>query len=567
MWQLARMLFARLGKRQILSTGCMALLVVVTVPAQAQPKLALVVGNNSYLRLPSLGTAVNDALAVGSELSNRGFAVTQKPDVTFSDFEVEKTKFLAQIRNGGVAVFYFAGHGIQVEGRNYVLPVDFAPGSEKELEEKGISIPKLLDEIESAKPKLAIVILDACRDNPFIAPETRSVKTRGLAELGKPVPEGTLIIYSASSNQSALDTVPGQNSKNSLFTTELLSAVREPNLEIRDLAKRVRFSVMERAKGVGYFQVPALYDNLSQGEFYFSRADAKPSTAAAQLPRRIRIIVPFAEKAPTDVMVRTIAPRIARVLATEVAVENQLDIVGDTVANAVGSGPADGSVLLVGNFVQSSRRALRGDKNLSPIAMLADVPLSISANPEVRANSIQELISSARKRGKPWNMGAGLVGSVEDMCAREMQKKVGGDVINVTNTPGLGPTIKFLLDGKLDLVCTSAPNMAPQIQRKAAAVVAEVRYSSGMSRNLIAQSSAAAQGYDVIAPNWLGVFAPAGVQTEVIGKLAEGLRTALSAGDMPELLSRYGAQPPSAQDMSPSGLEAAIKLGSTLQAR
>ena len=534
--------------------------------AWCQTKVALVVGNNAYVRLPSLGTAVNDALSVGAELGSRGFTVIQAPDSTFADFESAKSRFLKQIANGGIGVFYFAGHGIQVEGRNYVLPVDFTAGAEKELADKGISIPGLLDQIEAARPKLAILILDACRDNPFVAPETRGVRSRGLAELGKPIPGGTLIIYSASSNQSALDSVPGQASKNSLFTTELLSAVKEANLEIRDLARRVRFSVMERAKTAGFFQVPALYDNLGQGEFYFSISTATGQKKLRNLPPRIRLIIPFAANAPTDSMVRAIAPRLASALGSELNIENQIDIVGDKVAESVGSAAKDGSVLLLGNFVQSSRRELRGDNNLEPIGILADVPLNVASHPNVRASSIQELVSSAKSLGKPWNMGAALVGSVEDMCARQLQKKLGADIINVTNIAGgLGPTIASLQRGQFDLVCTTASIVAPQAASKNLRLVAAVRSSTRAAGNLAVVPTAAAQGFDIVAPNWLGVFGPRGLQVDAIERISEAMKTVLATTDAADIFRIYGALTPSSEDASPRGLKAAIRLGSTLQ--
>ena len=100
---------------------------------------------------------------------------------------------------------YIAGHGVQVEGRSYLLPVDFSAANADGLAKSAISLPNLLDAVDKAKAKLSIVVLDACRDNPFPA---TVAQTRGLSEVARPVPDGTLVLYAASSNQTALDTRP-----------------------------------------------------------------------------------------------------------------------------------------------------------------------------------------------------------------------------------------------------------------------------------------------------------------------------------------------------------------------
>src|SRR5205823_4070878 len=197
------------------------------------------------------------------ELRNSGLQIIFVVDGKTESINEAKRRFLNAIANGGIGVFFFSGHGIQVEGRNYLLPVDFSARSLDALAREGISVPNVLDEIDRARPRLNIVILDSCRDNPFAASDSGVASARGLSEVARPIPAGTLVLYAASSNQTALDGLPGQRSANGLFTGELLAAMHEPSLEIRDLAQKVRYSVMEKALSVGHVQVPALYDNLS----------------------------------------------------------------------------------------------------------------------------------------------------------------------------------------------------------------------------------------------------------------------------------------------------------------
>ena len=446
------------------------------------------------------------------------------------------------------------------------MPVDFGGGSENDLLRRAISVPGLLDEIEKAHPKLALLILDACRDNPFNV-VSRTVQKRGLGELAKPVPDGVLIIYSASSNQSALDSVPGQSSKNSLFTSEFLGAVKEPNLEIRDLARRVRFSVMDKAKAAGYAQVPALYDNLSQGAFFFSTAQISfPVAAPPAIPSKIRLIVPAAQGGPTDVLIRAIAPHLGSALNAELTVENQIDILGDTVAQMVASSAQDGSVVLVSNFNQALRRHNSGAQQLQPIGMVADVALAVAVNANVPADSISSMVSVAKSRGRPLNMGAGSTGSVDDMCARQMQRKLGDDIINVVNTRGSAPSLFALLGGEFDLVCGPAVLLRPHAKAGKVRVIGEIR-SSAKGAGGGDVPSVAMQGFDVVAPNWLGLYGPRGLRSDLVDKLSAALRTSLASAEVSAKLRQFGAVAASSDEASPRGLDSSVQLGASLQAR
>ena len=239
-----------------------------------------------YLRVPPLRNAVNDAAAISDELRKFGFQVIRVLDGKASEIAEAKRRFISAVGNGGIGVFYFSGHGIQLEGRNYLLPVDFSTASPAGLARDGISVPNVLDEIERAKPRLNIVILDACRDNPFSRPQPpRSRRPGDCPRSLARCPRARWSLYAASSNQTALDGIPNQRTMNGLFTGELLAALREPRLEVRDLAQRVRYAVMEKAQTIGHLQVPALYDNLSPGAFYFADPRGPGAGAGASCRR------------------------------------------------------------------------------------------------------------------------------------------------------------------------------------------------------------------------------------------------------------------------------------------
>jgi len=144
---------------------------------QAGRRLALVVGNNTYATAP-LRNAVADAEAVAAALRELGFEVTRASDVTLARFERAIADFAARVRPGDVALFYYSGHGVQVEGENYLVPVDFAGVDEVDVKHQAYSASRIHDKLAAARVRL--LILDACRDNPFRS--TRAIR-RGLAEM------------------------------------------------------------------------------------------------------------------------------------------------------------------------------------------------------------------------------------------------------------------------------------------------------------------------------------------------------------------------------------------------
>ena len=538
--------------------------------AQAQTRAAFLIGNNNYAHLAPLANAVNDAAAFASELRKVGFQVTHLSEADATVARNGVHRFLASIANGGVGVFYFSGHGVQVAGRNFLVPVDYAPGSTASTEGM-LSLPDLLDAVDAAKPKLVVIIIDACRDDPFPPSEPARPEARGLSEIARPLPSGTLVLYAASSNQLALDAIPGAQSESGLFTGVLLETMRQKDLEIRDVAQRVRYSVMQRARTVGHVQIPAIYENLAAGEFFLSDRSS-PTTphrpTAAALPLRIKIVLPFASGGPSDVLTRAAIPLIASELGREVTAENIIDVQGDRVTAMLAGGPKDGSLLLVMPFAAAARRLKANDQRLVPIGMLFDTPLSIAVSRNSPARNLGEMLDTAKQAGRKLVMQvARPSGSPTDICGQQALKKL-GDRIDLVPVNGEALAVQAAISGSADLICTSSMafrHMAAGQANFPLKELAEVRWSASPSTEALRVQAVGPQGYDIIAPNWLGLFSSADVDNEARQALAAAVGRLQRNPAFVQAAKRAHGLPVSGDQATPDGLLNALRLGVALQ--
>ncbi len=201
-------------------------------PAPAQSRrLALAIGNNLYSRNP-LRNAVNDATAVAAELRNLGFQTTLVTDATHRAATAAIDQFINSLQTGDTALFFYAGHGIQVDGENFLLPVDFAATDQASVPYQAYSASQVLQRMEARKSRINVLILDACRDNPF---RTWRGAGQGLGSMSSG--RGSLIAFSTAVGATATDS-PGES--NSLFTRYLVEALREPGVGIEALFSGVR---------------------------------------------------------------------------------------------------------------------------------------------------------------------------------------------------------------------------------------------------------------------------------------------------------------------------------------
>ncbi len=247
-------------------------------------RLALVVGNSAYEHTSPLRNPANDARAMATALEQLGFAVTQLVDARQREMEVQIERFGQQLRQQkGVGLFYFAGHGIQVGGENFLLPVEIAPKTEADIKYDAVPVGKLLGQMEAAGNGMNLVILDACRNNPF----KRSFRSaqRGLAQVVAPT--GTFISYATAPGSIAADGDGG----NGLFTEKLLQHLQTPGLKLEEVFKRVRIEVQRDSNNQ---QVPWDSSSLT-GDFFFrprpeatkpARQKAAPAPTSAALARQ-----------------------------------------------------------------------------------------------------------------------------------------------------------------------------------------------------------------------------------------------------------------------------------------
>ena len=227
-----------------------------------QRRVALVIGYSTYETGP-LKNPVNDARDITTALRSSGFEVIHKENLDQNDMKRAIREFGAKIKNGGVGLFYYAGHGLQVKGTNYLVPVDAKVQSEEEVEYEAVDAGFVLAQMDTAKTGVNIVILDACRNNPF-ARSFRSA-ANGLAQMD--APSGTLIAYATAPGSIASD---GGSGRNGLYTQELLKVISTPDLSIEEVFKRVRIAVRGLTQGK---QTPWESSSLT-GNFSFRQTTA-----------------------------------------------------------------------------------------------------------------------------------------------------------------------------------------------------------------------------------------------------------------------------------------------------
>lgn len=237
------------------------------LPAATQQRIALVIGNSQYTYSP-LKNPVNDATDVATALKSLGFDVILKTNATKREMGSALEEFAKQLKGRDVGLFYYAGHGVQLNGVNYLIPVSAKINEETDVEYEAIDAGRILATMYNAKSRVNIVILDACRDNPYVR-SFRST-TRGLAIITK-APMGTIVSYSTSPGDVARD---GKD-RNSPYTTFLIKYMKEPGLSIEQVFKSVRQKLNKETNGK---QIPWELSSL-QGDFFFVPGSSGKSDA------------------------------------------------------------------------------------------------------------------------------------------------------------------------------------------------------------------------------------------------------------------------------------------------
>lgn len=249
---------------------------LLSQPALADKRVALVIGNSAYQNVVKLTNPVNDANAMTDTLKAAKFDIVEaRRDLKATEMRRALRDFADKARDADVAVVYFAGHGIEVDGTNYLIPTDALLERDTDVYDEAFSLERILVTVEPAK-KLRLVILDACRDNPFIKNMKRTVATRavtrGLAKV-EPASPNTLIAYSAKAGSTALD----GETRNSPFTTALVRHIATPGLDLRKAFGFVRDDVL---KETGNRQEPYVYGSLGGNDVPLVPVAASASVSA-----------------------------------------------------------------------------------------------------------------------------------------------------------------------------------------------------------------------------------------------------------------------------------------------
>jgi hypothetical protein len=232
-------------------------------------RIALVIGNGAYTNAPPLKNPPNDARDMAATLKQLGFTVASAINADQRTMKRLIREFGQQLKSGGQGLFYYAGHGVQLRGRNYLIPANAEIASETDVEDQGVDLSLVLGLMDEAENGLNIVILDACRNNPF----ARSFRSAGSGLAQVDAPTGTLIAYATSPGRVASD---GQG-RNGLYTSELLRQMLVTGIGVEEMFKRVRAGVQRQTSGQ---QVPWESSSLV-GDFYFAAPTLSASTKNA----------------------------------------------------------------------------------------------------------------------------------------------------------------------------------------------------------------------------------------------------------------------------------------------
>ncbi|MEO6946944.1 MAG: caspase family protein [Nitrobacter sp.] len=288
------------GRAALLSIA--SALLILASPAQAAKRVALVIGNNDYRNVPKLQKAVNDARTMGDTLRQLGFSVMVAENQTRQAFSQTLLAFDQQIEAGDTAFFFYAGHGFEIAGQNYLLPTDIpaaTEGQEELVRDASILADRVVERLQNKKARTSILVFDACRNNPFARKGTRAVAGgAGLAPMTQ-LPEGVFSVFSAGPRQTALDRLSDDDANpNSVFTRTFAKELLQPGENMVQVAQRTRRTVSEMAETVRHKQVPVYFDQMVDDVFLNGLVKAQQQAAPAEPAQKVAALPPVAPLKP-----------------------------------------------------------------------------------------------------------------------------------------------------------------------------------------------------------------------------------------------------------------------------
>ena len=288
--------------RLLAVTSLAACIAAFTAPAYAEKRVALVVGNNDYRNVPKLQKAVNDARTMGDTLKQLGFTVMVAENQNRQAFSQTLLAFDKAVDAGDTAFFFYAGHGFEIAGQNFLLPTDVpaaTEGQEELVRDASILADRIIERMQNRKVRTAILVFDACRNNPFERSGTRAVAGRGGLAPMTQLPEGVFSIFSAGPRQTALDRLSNDDANpNSVFTRTFAKELLQPGENMVQVAQRTRRTVSEMAETVRLKQVPVYFDQMVDDVFLNGLVKAQQQAAPAEPAQKVAALSPVAPLKP-----------------------------------------------------------------------------------------------------------------------------------------------------------------------------------------------------------------------------------------------------------------------------
>jgi tripartite-type tricarboxylate transporter receptor subunit TctC len=546
----------------------------------AQDRVALVIGNGNYMHAGVLPNPANDARAVAAALRDIGFTVVSGSDLDRRGMEGALFDFIDKARAAKVALIFYAGHGLQVEGRNYLVPVDARLESARDLAFGMIELDKVLASLDDPN-RANIIVLDACRDNPLarsFASKSRSGAVgAGLAPYSA-LGIGTLIAFATAPDKVALD---GSGS-NSPFTEGFVKHVRTPGLEVRQMLTRVRADV---ANATNDRQVP--WDNSSlRGDVYLTGlpgaaeaprppasspppapqaarpapgpvaalpSSSPPSFAPVNVPaanyptRAVTLVVPFGAGGPADGMARAVAQKLSEGLRQPITVDNKPGAGGTLGAGAVASATADGYTLLVANSAVLSlspslipNLPYDSGRDLIAVGQIATSPQVLVVPAALSAKSLAELIDQAKKPPGGFKYASPGAGTLPHLAGAQFAAMSRAPLAHAP-AAGTGPALAAITSGQVQMMFADLAVVAPQIksgQLRALAVAAPRRL--GGLPNVPTMAEAGVSGFEAAISH--GMLAPKSTPPAIVAKLNAALRNAIVDSGTRKRLSDLGLE-------------------------
>ncbi len=285
-----------LSLKALLSCGLVASLMALTVPAYAAKRVALVVGNNDYKFVPKLQKAVNDARAMGDTLKQLGFNVMVAENQNRQQFSQTLLAFDNAVEPGDTAFFFYAGHGFEIAGQNFLLPTDVpaaTEGQEELVRDASVLADRVIERVQNKRARTSILVFDACRNNPFERAGTRAVAGGGGLAPMTQLPEGVFSVFSAGPRQTALDRLSNDDANpNSVFTRTFSKELLQPGENLVQVAQHTRRLVSEMAETVNHKQIPVYFDQMVDDVFLNGAAKGPDAAKPAEPPQKVAALPP-----------------------------------------------------------------------------------------------------------------------------------------------------------------------------------------------------------------------------------------------------------------------------------